>query len=313
MTTALAKINRARKELEEAKTIDDVVDIRDKATALLKYFKAIRESLVTQNAAAEIKLRAERKAGVMLAELDLHGGDRKSKLQAATLMLEDLGIEKTQSHRWQKEASVDDEQFDQHVNHCNENEIELTQASVLKLAGAGHVSQSSAENEWYTPETYIEAARRAMGGIDLDPASSDDAQRVVNAGEYYTIADDGLFQDWSGRVWLNPPYSKELIGRFAGKLVEHVESKDVTQAIVLVNNATETAWFQLLAGYCAAICFHSGRIQFCGRNGKPANSPLQGQAFIYFGRRIAKFCSEFSEFGFVMWASRSGNADRPAR
>ena len=39
-----------------------------------------------------------------------------------------------------------------------------------------------------------------MGGIDLDPASSDIAQQTVKTTRYYTIVDDGLSHDWSGRV-----------------------------------------------------------------------------------------------------------------
>ena len=66
----------------------------------------------------------------------------------------------------------------------------------------------SKSNEWYTPAPYIEAARRVMGEIDLDPASSTFANHIVRAKMYYAIEDNGLEQNWKGRVWLNPPYGK---------------------------------------------------------------------------------------------------------
>ena len=49
-----------------------------------------------------------------------------------------------------------------------------------------HVGHNSGENEWYTPPDYIEAARTVMGEIDVDPASSDLAQRTVQAAKYFT-------------------------------------------------------------------------------------------------------------------------------
>jgi hypothetical protein len=65
--------------------------------------------------------------------------------------------------------------------------------------------------EWYTPAAILEAARKALGAIDLDPASSDIAQALVQARAFFTAEDDGLAQEWHGRVWLNPPYSRDLI------------------------------------------------------------------------------------------------------
>ena len=54
-----------------------------------------------------------------------------------------------------------------------------------------------------------------MGGIDLDPASCAEANKIVQAKQFYSQRDDGLKQPWFGRIWLNPPY-----GRFAPKFVE---------------------------------------------------------------------------------------------
>ena len=166
-----------------------------------------------------------------------------------------------------------------------------------------HVSNNSGVEEWYTPSELIEAARAVMGHIDLDPASSFFAQVTVKATKYYTVQDDGLLQDWRGTVWMNPPYTSGLIGKFTEKLAAHVVAGDVIEAIVLVNNATETAWFQSLVSVCSALCFPASRVRFLDPDGKPG-APLQGQAILYAGEYPDKFQDAFKPFGFCVEVTR---------
>lgn len=161
-----------------------------------------------------------------------------------------------------------------------------------------HVSNNSGENEWYTPAPYIEAARAVMGGIDLDPASSEIANRTVRADRIFTAEDDGLAQDWPvGRIWMNPPYAQPLMGQFASKFAAAVRAG--SEGVVLVNNATETAWFQEMAAECSAICFPKSRIRFLDPEGNPG-APLQGQAIIYCGPDADAFEEAFHGFGLVV-------------
>src|SRR5258708_31156224 len=100
-----------------------------------------------------------------------------------------------------------------------------------------------------------------MGGIDLDPATHEDAQAEIHASAYYTAETDGLNHSWKGRVWLNPPYSQPLIQMFCEKLVTEYAELRVKQAITLTNNGTETQWGQLLMTG-KAVCLPEGRIPF---------------------------------------------------
>lgn len=159
-------------------------------------------------------------------------------------------------------------------------------------------TQFTGENEWYTPPDYVEAARRVLGRIDLDPASSEKAQKTIKARRYYSADDDGLSQEWRGSVWLNPPYAQPLIHQFAEKAVAEVNAGRVTEAIVLTHNYTDTAWFHLLESACSAICFTRGRIRFVSSSGELA-SPTQGQAFFYFGNRRDEFADVFKAYGFI--------------
>ena len=162
-----------------------------------------------------------------------------------------------------------------------------------------HVAQNSGNNEWYTPADYIEAARNVLGSIDLDPASNPLANEVVKAETYYTAEDSGLDHEWSGRVWMNPPYAGDLVGKFITKLHASYLSEHVDQAIVLVNNATETAWFQKLTEVASAICFPRRRVRFWSPI-KDKADPLQGQAVLYLGENATEFIKTFSSFGLVV-------------
>lgn len=172
----------------------------------------------------------------------------------------------------------------------------ITRKEVTRLEKKPHVANNSGNNEWYTPPEIIEAARSVMGSIDLDPASSEIAQKTVMAKNYYTAETNGLDKPWQGKVWMNPPYAAALIGQFADKLWQEYSCGAVEEAIVLVNNATETVWFNRIISTASAVVFPQHRIKFLMPDGKKG-APLQGQAIIYLGKEPHKFLAWFKKFG----------------
>ena len=154
-------------------------------------------------------------------------------------------------------------------------------------------------SEWYTPAEYIEAARATMGAIDLDPASCEFANRVIQAATFYDRFVDGLHQQWRGRVWLNPPYSDYpgQEAKWADKLLyEYCEGR-VNQAVMLVNLSTAyQPVMQVLAGE-GMVCLVAKPIRFYNAQGDSQSSPTQANMFFYLGERRQQFCQHFGPFG----------------
>lgn len=132
-----------------------------------------------------------------------------------------------------------------------------------------------------------------------DPATTAEAQATVGAASFFTEEQNGLDKEWSGRVWLNPPYSKGDIDKFVDKMIVEHEAGRVTSGIMLTHDCTDTKWFQNAARAATAMCFTNKRIAFVDTQGD-RNSPTQGQTFFYFGDDVDKFVETFRSIGIVV-------------
>ena len=173
---------------------------------------------------------------------------------------------------------------------------------VREIKGGDNLAYTlSNSNEWYTPALYVDAARKLMGGIDLDPASCEQANEIVNASTFYTKEDDGFSKAWRGRVWMNPPYGVvdgvSNVSRWSSKLIESYKSGEVTSAVFLLNSLTSASWFEPLFDH--SICFVRRRIRFISPSGKK-NSPPHGNVIVYLGKDVAGFVDCFTQFGRIV-------------
>ncbi len=156
---------------------------------------------------------------------------------------------------------------------------------------------------WFTPGIYTEMAREVMGEIELDPFSSAAANRHVKAKRYFDINSNAFEKVWfqdQGRVFMNPPYGRKLINASVDIFLENWKNKSILQAVVLVNNATETKWFQSLLRSANSLCMPDRRISFEAVDGKNVSGNTRGQVFFYFGNKSSKFKKVFKSVGVIL-------------
>jgi hypothetical protein len=139
-------LNEARARLAKVASVDEAKSIRDKAEAIRHYAKQAKLGLETQNKAAEIKIRAERRTGELLAKVErkqttgLKKGKAPSRHADATetysKTIKSAGISEPQSRRFQAVASIPEPMFEAHVELSKATGSELTSAATVAYARA---------------------------------------------------------------------------------------------------------------------------------------------------------------------------------
>ena len=179
------------------------------------------------------------------------------------------------------------------------------------LRNARHSCDSDSS---YTPAPYVETARAVMSGIDLDPASHPDANVVVKATRFYSEAENGLRQAWSGRVFLNPPGG--LVRPFWLKLLTEPISECVWIGYSLEQLQTLQRVKAPKTPLDFPMCIPSRRIAFIESSAKQetrfaklraqgkrladATSPSHGNYVTYVGPHVHAFADVFGRFGKVI-------------
>lgn len=224
----LIKWNKAKQAIIEAKTIDEIKDIRDKAQAMKAYAKQIGESLEVQNDIAEIKIRAERRAGEILQETEkAKGSDYAGRLDLdgnrvlpsnPPPTLEEIGITKIQSSRWQATASLPEDVFEKHIVETKGGGKELTSSGVLKIA----LKEKKAQEKEELKENPIQLPANKYNVLLCDPPweyrntgfemSAEGQYSTMSIEELQTLKiEDLAYENSIMFMWATNPLLKEAI------------------------------------------------------------------------------------------------------
>lgn len=195
-----------------------------------------------------------------------------------------------------------------------------------------NAQHSSLSEDHWTPAAVTDRARRVMSGIELDPCSTDVANRTgAQADRIFTTSDNGLTQPWrAASVFVNPPGGTLAfpgLGRRSQAAVWWVKAATewwegrVDQVIFLGFTVEILQTTQALAEAgvaCpvpmtdAALCFPSHRIRFdrpAGGGREASDSPTHANVIAYLGRGDHLFVSQFESLGGVVVGRRFSGLD----
>lgn len=310
MSNEIELLSRAEQMLATVARADEAAKLADMAEAARVYARKADLGTAAVNHATIIKARALKRmaelvdAGQARGEIATNrdGGrpPEKCVLVQDTLppaTLSDLGISRQRLHEARKLEVLPDAVMVEMAEEANDQGKEVSVSRLVKAAQSDRLSvhYSSESPEWYTPPEIVERVIRCLGAIDLDPCSNSGAPNIP-AALHFTESDDGLLQEWQGRIYMNPPYGRPIVG-WVEKLCGEYRAGRVSAAVALVPARTDTTWFQMLRD--AAMCFINGRLKFSGHD----NAAPFPSAAAYLGDDIAAFADAFDGAGdiWVRW------------
>ena len=117
---------------------------------------------------------------------------------------------------------------------------------------------TSDKNYWETPQDFFDELHEKYE-FTLDAAATDENAKLPN---YYTVEDDALKQKWEGRVFVNPPYGRE-IKHWVKKAYEESLQPYNECVVMLIPSRTDTIyWHEYIFGKAKEIDFLKGRLKF---------------------------------------------------
>lgn len=143
------------------------------------------------------------------------------------------------------------------------------------MASELNVHFSSRTDDWETPAELF-AELNEIFHFDLDACAT---RENAKCSRYFTKRDDALSKRWTGTVWMNPPYGRE-IAAFMRKAYE--ESLSGATVVCLVPSRTDTAWWHRYAKQ-GQIIFLRGRLRF---GATTASAPFPSAIVIFWGGRL---------------------------
>lgn len=130
-------------------------------------------------------------------------------------------------------------------------------------------------DEWYTPKYIFDALE--VDYFDINVAAPND-RTFCHVPAKKFITSDSLNQQWSGYVWMNPPFGgRNCIGTWLSKLSDH------GSGIALTPDRTSATWWQFTSAKANAILFIHGKVKFIRPDGTIGKSPSTGTTLFAWG------------------------------
>ena len=139
---------------------------------------------------------------------------------------------------------------------------------------------SSASDEWRTPDSLFNYLDNIYD-FTLDAAATDQNSKCP---DYFTAQNSALTNNWRGRVWCNPPYSKGLCSEFVSRAYTQVcRERNAELAVLLLPARTDTKmWHELIFPLAEEVIFLKGRLKFMDGAGLTSNSaPFPSALVVY--------------------------------